>query len=509
MNHGPINNHKKLPCPFNDNYDLLEVLGKGGMGYVYKALDKKLNREVALKILDTSSDAESVKRFYFEAQAMKELDHQNIVHVFDFGKQANQLFIAMTYVKGTSLASVLHNRKELDFEAIDLIGKQVARGLLYAHNKGIIHRDIKPSNIMITQGNRVYIMDFGISYIQEMEKERLTMTGMTMGTPEYMSPEQCHGDETTIQSDIYSLGVIFFEMSCGRLPFMGNKPIEIAIKHVQEQPPSPETLRTNMPYGLSDLILKCLKKNINERFRDMQELLDSLDHVFPKNGQTGNQNALQNKKRKPLAPIENKSLLSTSTAFKISREINRKKLTILAFVMFPLLVSLLVMLMLTYKPASVLQQISSVHLRGTFEEKNLEGDAPEGYPAENIFDQDFKTAWLFPPPLNLKNPILVIEFPEPTLITHFGVAIGYQKSVDDEFGDRFRVFNKPKSLVLKTKEGVRQKIVFENIKGMQYPTIHAIETIEIQVFLEESYELEPSKNFAISEMRLLGLKLKQ
>ena len=165
--------------------------------------------------------------------------------------------------------------------------------------------------------------------------------------------------------------------------------------------------------------------------------------------------------------------------------------------------------MLFRSPASVLQQISSVHLRGTFEEKNLEGNAPEGYPAENIFDQDFKTAWLFPPPLNLKNPILVIEFPEPTLITHFGVAIGYQKSVDDEFGDRFRVFNKPKSLVLKTKEGVRQKIVFENIKGMQYPTIHAIETIEIQVFLEESYELEPSKNFAISEMRLLGLKLKQ
>lgn len=504
MNLGPINNHKNFPCAFNSNYELLDVLGKGGMGYVYKALDKKLNREVALKVLDTSSDAESVKRFYFEAQAMKELDHQNIVHVFDFGKQANQLFIAMTYVKGTSLASVLQNRKELDFEAIELIGKQVARGLLYAHSKGVIHRDIKPSNIMITQDNRVYIMDFGISYIQEMEKERLTMTGMTMGTPEYMSPEQCHGDEITIQSDIYSLGVILFEMTCGRLPFTGNKPIEIAIKHVQEKPPVPETLRLNVPPELSHLILKCLKKNMNERYQDMQELLDALDFIFSKKD-TGSQAITRQKKKISLAPKE-KSFFSSAS--KISNEIKRKKLMILAFFMFPLLIALLITLMLTHKPASVLQQINDMHLRASFEEKNLEGDCPNGYPPENLLDDNFKNAWLFPPPLNIKNPILVIEFPEPTLITHLGMAIGYQKSIDDDFGDRFRVFNKPKTIILKTKEGIKQKILFENIKGMQYPTINAIETTELQLFLEDSYELESSKNFAISEIRLLGLKLK-
>ena len=504
MNLGPINNHKKFPCAFNSNYELLDVLGKGGMGYVYKALDKKLNREVALKVLDTSSDAESVKRFYFEAQAMKELDHQNIVHVFDFGKQANQLFIAMTYVKGTSLASVLQNRKELDFEAIELIGKQVARGLLYAHSKGVIHRDIKPSNIMITQDNRVYIMDFGISYIQEMEKERLTMTGMTMGTPEYMSPEQCHGDEITIQSDIYSLGVILFEMTCGRLPFTGNKPIEIAIKHVQEKPPVPDTLRQDVPQELSFLILKCLKKNMNERYRDMQELLDALDLIFPKEG-TSSQNVIRPKKRITLAH-SNKTFFSSAS--KISSEIKRKKLMILGILMFPLLIMLLIMLMLTHKPASVLQQITDVNLRASFEEKNLEGDSPSGYPPENLIDQNIKSAWLFAPPVNIKNPILVIEFPEPTIITHFGMAIGYQKSIDDHFGDRFRVFNKPKSLILKTKEGIKQKIVFDNIKGMQYPTINAIETSELQIFLEDSYELESSKDFAISEIRLLGLKLK-
>ena len=286
MNQSSLQNNKNFPRPFNDDYDLLGVLGKGGMGYVYKALQKKLNREVALKVLDTSSDKESIERFYMEAQAMKELDHQNLVQVYDFGEQSNQFFIAMTYVKGSTLADVLANRSRLDFDAIDIIAKQVARGLLYAHSKGIVHRDVKPSNIMITHDNRVYLMDFGISHIQETE--RLTLTGMTMGTPEYMSPEQCHGDQVTIQSDIYSLGVILFEMTCGRLPFIGAKPIEIAIKHVQEQPPAPESFRPDIPNGLSALILKCLKKHVADRFHDMQELLDALDNVFPKSSDKRN-----------------------------------------------------------------------------------------------------------------------------------------------------------------------------------------------------------------------------
>lgn len=179
-----------FPRPFNENYDLLGTLGKGGMGSVYKALDKKLKREVAFKVLNSTSDTEAIKRFYLEAQAMKEMDHQNVVHVFDFGEYRNQLFISMTYVKGISLSDVLEKKSKLSFDAIEVIIKQIARGLLYAHTKNIVHRDVKPSNIMITHDNRVYIMDFGISYIQEMEKEHLTKTGMTMGTPEYMSPEQ-------------------------------------------------------------------------------------------------------------------------------------------------------------------------------------------------------------------------------------------------------------------------------------------------------------------------------
>ena len=491
-----------FPRPFNENYDLIGTLGKGGMGNVYKAIDKRLGRVVAFKILDASSDEEAIKRFYMEAQAMKELDHQNIVHVFDFGQQNNQLFIAMTYVEGTNLADILHNKEQLSFEAIEVIIRQIARGLLSAHNKGIVHRDVKPSNIMLTRDNRVFIMDFGISYIQEMEKDRLTRTGMTMGTPEYMSPEQCHGDNVTIQSDIYSMGVILFEMTCGRLPFEGNRPVEIALKHVQEQPPAPELFRKDMPPGLSQLILKCLKKKLNERFHDMQEFLDACDQVFP------------TEKTAPQRPTMGHTPLRRRTA-SIAEMANiitprarmlQKKLTALAIFIFPLIIMLLILLMLTHKPESTLRELEWSDALGNFETKQLEIDISGGYPLDNLNDNDLKTAWLYTMPQKPQNPVLTLYFDGNAIVTHFGIAIGYQKSVDDAFGDRFRIFKKPKMITLETKDGFKQKVKLENIRGMQYPNIQAMETSELKVYLDDVYDAE-NDDFAISEIRLLGMEL--
>lgn len=491
-----------FPRPFNANYDLLGTLGKGGMGNVYKAMDKRLNREVAFKILDATSDEEAIKRFYMEAQAMKELDHQNVVHVFDFGQQNNQLFIAMTYVEGTNLSEILRNKEQLSFEAIEVIIRQIARGLLYAHNKGIIHRDIKPSNIMLTRDNRVYIMDFGISYIQEMAKERLTRTGMTMGTPEYMSPEQCHGDSVTLQTDIYSMGVILYEMTCGRLPFEGAKPIEIALKHVQEQPPAPEQFRPDMPPGLSKLILKCLKKKLNERFHDMQEFLDACDQVFPteRSRQT---NRLGNQ---PLLHRHTQSIADMATKISPKARMVQRKLTALAIFIFPLIIMLLILLMLTHKPESTLRELEWNDAMGNYETKALELDQKSGYPISNLNDNDLKTAWLYTMPQKPQNPILTLYFDKNALVTHFGIAVGYQKSVDDAFGDRFRIFKKPRTITLETKDGFKQKLKLENIKGMQYPTIQAMETTELKIYLENVYEGE-NDDFAISEIRLLGMEL--
>ena len=489
-----------FPRPFNENYDLIGTLGKGGMGNVYKAIDKRLGRVVAFKILDASSDEEAIKRFYMEAQAMKELDHQNIVHVFDFGQEKSQLFIAMTYVEGTNLAEILHNKEQLSFEAIEVIIRQIARGLLSAHNKGIVHRDVKPSNIMLTRDNRVFIMDFGISYIQEMEKDRLTRTGMTMGTPEYMSPEQCHGDNVTIQSDIYSMGVILFEMTCGRLPFEGNRPVEIALKHVQEQPPAPELFRKDMPPGLSQLILKCLKKKLNERFHDMQEFLDACDQVFPTE-KTAPRPTMHTPLRRRTASIAEMANIITPRARML-----KKKLTALAIFIFPLIIMLLILLMLTHKPESTLRELEWSDALGNFETKALEIDESNGYPLKNLNDNNLKTAWLYTMPQKPQNPVLTLYFDGNAIVTHFGIAIGYQKSVDDAFGDRFRIFKKPKMITLETKDGFKQKVKLENIRGMQYPNIQAMETSELKVYLDDVYEAE-NEDFAISEIRLLGMEL--
>ena len=492
-----------FPRPFNENYDLIGTLGKGGMGNVYKAIDKRLGRVVAFKILDASSDEEAIKRFYMEAQAMKERDHQNIVHVFDFGQEKSQLFIAMTYVEGTNLAEILHNKEQLSFEAIEVIIRQIARGLLSAHNKGIVHRDVKPSNIMLTRDNRVFIMDFGISYIQEMEKDRLTRTGMTMGTPEYMSPEQCHGDNVTIQSDIYSMGVILFEMTCGRLPFEGNRPVEIALKHVQEQPPAPELFRKDMPPGLSQLILKCLKKKLNERFHDMQEFLDACDQVFPAEKPVHPQRPTMGH-----TPLRRRTASIAEMAYKISPRARmlQKKLTALAIFIFPLIIMLLILLMLTHKPESTLRELEWSEALGNYETKALEIDESNGYPLKNLNDNDLKTAWLYTMPQKPQNPVLTLYFDGNAIVTHFGIAIGYQKSVDDAFGDRFRIFKKPKTITLETKDGFKQRVKLENIRGMQYPNIQAMETSELKVYLDDIYDAE-NEDFAISEIRLLGMEL--
>lgn len=490
-----------FPRPFNENYDLLGTLGRGGMGNVYKAMDKRLNREVAFKILDATSDEEAIKRFYMEAQAMKELDHQNVVHVFDFGQQNNQLFISMTYVQGTNLSDILHKKEQLSFEAIELIIKQIARGLLYAHNKGIVHRDVKPSNIMITMDNRVYIMDFGISYIQEMEKERLTRTGMTMGTPEYMSPEQCHGDSVTLQSDIYSMGVILYEMTCGRLPFEGNRPVEIALKHVQEPPPAPELFRKDMPPGLSALIQKCLKKKLNERFHDMQEFLDSCDQVFPGNQERRRITGSRTPLHRHTVSITQMANIITPKAKMV-----QKKLAALAIFIFPLIIMLLILLMLTHKPENTLRELEWNDALGNFETKALEVEQTSGYPLSNLNDNDLKTAWLYTRPQKPQNPVLTLYFDGNAIVTHFGIAIGYQKSLDDAFGDRFRIFKKPKHLTLETRDGFKQRVKLENVKGMQYPNIQAMETTELKIYLDDVYEGE-HEDFAISEIRLLGMEL--
>ena len=200
------------------------------------------------------------------------------------------------------------------------------------------------------------------------------------------------------------------------------------------------------------------------------------------------------------------SIAEAATRIPASVRVIRRRLTALAISLFPLIILLMVLLMLTYKPESTLREIEWDDALGNFEQSAIEADISGGYPIDNLIDGDLKTAWLNAMPAKQQNPVLTLFFDKKTLITHIGFAVGYQKSIDDPFGDRFRIFKKPKTLTLETKEGFKQKIKLENVKGMQYPVLQAMETSEIKIYLDEVYDAD-NKDFAISEIRMLGMEL--
>ncbi len=463
------------------------------MGTVYKAIQINLNRQVALKVLEPSlggTTEESMKRFNSEAQAMKKLDHQNIVQVYGFGNNAGQMFIAMTFVPGKTLSEFLDGCRRLDIDDALSIVKQIARGLLYAHGKGIVHRDIKPSNILIQPDNIVKITDFGISHAQD--SERLTSTGTAMGTPEYMSPEQCQGEEITEQSDIYSLGIVFYEMVCGTPPFTGNKPLDIAYKQVHNEPEAPQRYNPSIPKAMATVILKCLAKNRSDRFQNMGAFLEELDRVTGRTIDT------------PTTPKNQLPKVSM-----ISRRGFPEWLFPVSLGLIALLILLQVLLFfLQQEKTSGVQILREFELSAPWEQRGLESDNPDGYPLTNLVDDNLQTAWLLPNNDIQNNHILVIRFPRPTLVLNLGVAVGYQKAKDDNLQDRFSMFQKPQVILVSTVEGSVQRIQLQNIKGMQFPVLQPIETMEIRLDMREILAGSAAENdLALSEIRLVGTSI--
>jgi predicted Ser/Thr protein kinase len=258
-------------------YTIQEHLGKGGMGDVYKAVQSGLERTVALKILPAllARSQEFSERFFSEAYAISRLQHQNIVTIYDYGEENGQKFIAMQYIQGPTLSRLIHDEKRLDYPRVIAIAKQIGRGLKYAHQNEIVHRDIKSGNIMVEPGDKVYISDFGIAKV--VDAPSITTTGMAMGTPEYMAPEQCEGGVVDGQSDIYGLGCILYEMVTGKPPFLAETPLAVAYKQVHEIPPLLSKKVADVPPRLELIVAKCLKKNKEERYKNADELLKDLD----------------------------------------------------------------------------------------------------------------------------------------------------------------------------------------------------------------------------------------
>jgi serine/threonine-protein kinase len=254
-------------------YELSHLVARGGMAEVYRAQDRQLERPVALKVLfpELSVDRSFVERFRREAQAAANLSHPNIVPVFDWGEDGGTYFIVMEYVDGRPLSSILRTAGPLHPERAAEISADVATALAYAHRHGVVHRDVKPGNVLITEEGTVKVTDFGIARAVNTE-ESLTQTGAVMGTATYFSPEQAEGLSVDARSDIYSLGVVLFELVTGRPPFLGETPVAVASKHVREHPPTPREINPGIPPDLEAVIMKCMAKSPEHRYQSGDEL---------------------------------------------------------------------------------------------------------------------------------------------------------------------------------------------------------------------------------------------
>jgi serine/threonine protein kinase len=261
-------------------YKIMESLGQGGMGAIYRAIQVPLDRVVALKVLppNLSHSEEFSLRFEAEAKAISLLQHQNIVSLFDYGEEHGVKYFAMQYIEGEDLSKQIQAKKPIPVATIIDFSKQICRGLRYAHSMNVIHRDIKPQNILVDRNNVCHISDFGIAKI--FQGASLTITGMAVGTPEYMSPEQAEGGELDAQTDIYSLGIVMYELLTKHPPFSGSNPVAIAYKQVHEFPVPPSAHRKDTPNRLELIVLKALKKNKKQRYRTVEELLEDLDSVI-------------------------------------------------------------------------------------------------------------------------------------------------------------------------------------------------------------------------------------
>ena len=261
------------PRTYSGRYELTHLIARGGMAQVYRAMDRQLERPVALKVLfpELSVDRTFVERFRREAQAAANLSHPNIVPVFDWGEDDGSYFIVMEYVEGRPLSAVLRDPQRMPPRQIATIGAGVAAALAFAHPHGVVHRDVKPGNVLITPDGDVKVTDFGIARAMNTE-ESLTQTGAVMGTAAYFSPEQAEGKGVDSRSDIYSLGVVLYEMAVGRPPFTGDSPVAVASKHVRDMPVLPREANPTVPPALEAVIMKAMAKNPDDRYGSAEEL---------------------------------------------------------------------------------------------------------------------------------------------------------------------------------------------------------------------------------------------
>jgi serine/threonine protein kinase/tetratricopeptide (TPR) repeat protein len=287
---------------FGDRYQIIEELGKGGMGRVYRVLDKKLKEEIVLKLIkpEIASDKKTVERFSNELKIARKIGHKNVARMFDLNEEKGTHYITMEYVRGEDLKRLIRKIGQLSAGQAMPIAIQVCEGLSEAHRLGVVHRDLKPQNVMVDEGGNARIMDFGIA--RSLETKGITGAGVIVGTPEYMSPEQVEGKEAGQSSDIYSLGVMLYEMVTGKVPFKGDTPFAIGVKHKSEMPKDPKELNAQIPEDLSSVIMRCLEKDKDKRYQSAREVRSELENI--QKGIPTTERVVPKRKPKPGIPRE-------------------------------------------------------------------------------------------------------------------------------------------------------------------------------------------------------------
>jgi len=272
---------KDLPIghTFAGRYQVIEELGLGGMGRVYKVLDKTVDEKVALKLLnpDIAAQEQTIERFRNELKLARKISHRHVCRMYDLSEAEGMPFITMEYIAGEDLKSLIKRAGQISVGKAINLAQQICEGLVEAHRTGVVHRDLKPQNIMVDMEGNAKITDFGIA--RSIKTKGLTGTGVIIGTPEYMSPEQVDGKPVDLRSDLYSLGIILYELVTGKLPFEGDTPLSVAVKHKIEEPRAPQDINAQIPGDLNRVILKCMAKDKKERYQSAQELLSDLKKI--------------------------------------------------------------------------------------------------------------------------------------------------------------------------------------------------------------------------------------
>lgn len=300
---------------FASRYEIIELLGMGGMCKCYRVEDKKINEEIALKLIkpEIASDKTTIERFSNELKIARKIRHKNVCQMYDLGEEKGRHYITLEYVHGEDLKRLIRKVGSLSVGQVIPIAKQICEGLMEAHRLGVVHRDLKPQNIIVDEEGNARIMDFGIA--RSVEGKGITGEEVMIGTPEYMSPEQAELKEIDQRADIYSLGVILYEMVTGRVPFEGETPLSTVMKHKSEMPKNPRQFNAQLPEGLSHVILRCLEKNRENRYQsasDVRSELERVEKVLPIKGPA--------KIKKPLfksllSVLKERKIINTLAAF--------------------------------------------------------------------------------------------------------------------------------------------------------------------------------------------------